>query len=90
LGWPGHEYQWRGTTPEPAAREPAVRRIYSEGSIAEVAAILDTYEVSYIYVGPLEQATYEPSGAAKFAAALEPAYQNDSVTIYRWREALSG
>ena len=30
LGWAGHEYQWRGDTPEPAAREPAVATIYSQ------------------------------------------------------------
>jgi uncharacterized membrane protein len=29
LGWPGHEYQWRGSTPEPAAREPIIRQIYN-------------------------------------------------------------
>lgn len=89
LGWAGHQYQWRGSsTQEPAVRDPAVRDIFTasnwDGSNA--ALLLDEYGVELIYIGNLERNTYGLSGPAlqKFSDRLEVAYQNNSVTIYRW------
>ncbi len=85
LGWGGHEYQWRGPdTPEPALREPAVESIYTLADWAMTAALLDQYNVAYIYVGNLERETYGAQVNEKFADRLEVAFQNNSVTIYRW------
>ncbi|MCA9875442.1 MAG: hypothetical protein KC441_17345, partial [Anaerolineales bacterium] len=86
LGWGGHEYQWRGPdTPEPGLREPAVANIYTLSDWTATAALLDQYHVDYIYVGGLERDTYGPQAQEKFADRLEVAYQNGSVTIYRWQ-----
>ena len=87
LGWAGHEFQWRGyDTPEPNIRDGVVRRIYSEPRWSdEVAALLDQYDVAYIFVGGLERSQYDPAGADKFAAELPVAFSNDTVTIYRWQ-----
>lgn len=85
LGWAGHEYQWRGSTPEPAVREPIVKQIYNETDLARVAPLLDQYDVEYIYVGPLEQREFNPAGLEKFGQQLEVAYSNGGVTIYRWQ-----
>jgi YYY domain-containing protein len=85
LGWAGHEYQWRGNTPEPGLREPAVNEIYSAPDLLSVVDLLNHYSVEYIYVGDLEQGLYGPSGLDKFAAQLDAAYSNNSVTIYRWQ-----
>jgi uncharacterized membrane protein len=85
LGWPGHERQWRGTTPEPGIREPAVSTIYSLASWPETADILDRYNVTHVYFGRLERETYDPQAEEKFDQNLEIAYQNSSVKIYRWQ-----
>lgn len=85
LGWAGHEYQWRGTTPEPGERDPAVREIYSTRDLTDAAALLNRYGVDYIYVGGLERNTYGEQGLDKFAEQLEVVYSNASVTIYRWQ-----
>jgi YYY domain-containing protein len=85
LGWAGHEYQWRGETPEPGEREPAVREIYSRPDLSGVAAFLDRYNVQYIYVGGLERDTYGLAGLDKFAEQLDLAYSNGTVAIYRWQ-----
>ncbi|MCI0648363.1 MAG: DUF2298 domain-containing protein [Chloroflexi bacterium] len=90
LGWPGHEYQWRGSTPEPAAREPAVQTIYSLAGWQQTAELLNRYQVAYVYFGPLEQTTYDPQAAQKFEENLEVAYRNGSVTIYRWQPQEEG
>lgn len=92
LGWAGHQYQWRGySTPEPAERDPVVRNIYTAPSWenSDVVNVLNQYEVAYIYVGNLERSTYGIDGRLpgqnKFNEDLEVAYQNGSVTIYRWQ-----
>ncbi len=89
LGWAGHEYQWRGSsTPEPALRDPAVRDIYTATAWenSNAAQLLDGYGVELIYLGNLERSAYGLLGPAlqKFSDRLEVAYQNNSVTIYRW------
>jgi YYY domain-containing protein len=84
LGWAGHEYQWRGDTPEPAGRESDIKTAYTSGSWAETEAILDKYGVKYVVVGSLETSTYGEAIGVKFARVLEPVSQADGVTIYEW------
>ena len=85
LGWAGHEYQWRGETPEPGIREPVVRDIYSALNLQSVSSLLDSYGVQYIVVGGLEREAYGLEGMDKFAESLVPAFEGDNVTIYRWQ-----
>ncbi len=84
LGWAGHEYQWRGNTPEPAIREPVIASVYSDQPWNETADLLNQFGVSYIYYGRLEKATYGPVASEIFEQNLDIAYQNSDVTIYRW------
>jgi YYY domain-containing protein len=85
LGWAGHEYQWRGSTPEPAAREAAITAIYQQSDWIGVPELLDRYGVDYIYVGDLERGTYGETGLQKFEDDLDIVFENDGVTIYVWR-----
>ncbi|MEZ4646754.1 MAG: DUF2298 domain-containing protein [Chloroflexota bacterium] len=86
LGWAGHEYQWRGPdTPEPATRETAVQKIYTDPSWELTTRLLDQYDVAYIYVGDRELSTYGVQIYDKFSGLLDVAYSNDGVTIYRWQ-----
>ena len=56
LGWAGHEYQWRGNTTEPVAREQVINAIYTQPDWAGVPELLDQYGITYIYVGDLSAA----------------------------------
>jgi uncharacterized membrane protein len=86
LGWPGHEWQWRGGDhPEPGRREPLVEQIYTSPDLGVVGFLLDQFNVAYIYVGDLEREQYGPGGLEKFSDGLEVAFANDRVTIYRWQ-----
>ncbi|GMQ78379.1 MAG: DUF2298 domain-containing protein [Anaerolineae bacterium] len=85
LGWPGHEYQWRGSTPEPAAREAAVKTIYESADFEETSKVLNQYNVSFIVFGPRERSTYLPAALDKFDQFLEVAYRNNGFTVYRWQ-----
>ncbi|HQE92524.1 MAG TPA: DUF2298 domain-containing protein [Anaerolineae bacterium] len=83
LGWAGHERQWRGNYDEPAQREKDLETLFTTLNQDEARLILHHYNVSYIYVGPLERERYPAAGLAKFAAMFPAVYQSKDVTIYR-------
>jgi len=85
LGWAGHEHQWRGNYDEPARREPDIETLYTSVAPGEVLALMDRYDISYVYVGPLERARYPAAGLAKFAGLMDVVYDSGTVTIYRAR-----
>jgi YYY domain-containing protein len=85
LGWAGHENQWRGSYEIQGAREPDIETIYNTLDAQAALTLLDKYDISYVYVGPVERSTYDPRGLAKFAQFMEVAYENDGVTIYKAR-----
>lgn len=52
------------------------------------AALIKQHRISYIYVGQLEQAVYDPAGLTKFEQMreegyLDLVYENARVKIYR-------
>ncbi len=84
LGWAGHELQWRGSSnPEPGIRDPVVRQIYAEPGWERTAALLEQYDIEYIYVGAMEHSTYGPRIRDKFDGRMAVAFANDGVTIYK-------
>ncbi len=83
LGWGGHQSQWRGNYDEPGRREPDIETLYNTTDLNQMHRLLDKYDVTYVYVGPLEQERYAPSGLAKFGITLDTVYEHDGVTIYQ-------
>jgi uncharacterized membrane protein len=83
LGWPGHERTWRGSDEPINGRQEDVALAYTTTSPREAKAILEKYDVEYVYVGHLEEEAYGAAGLAKFAAFMEVVFRNESVTIYR-------
>ena len=82
LGWEGHEHQWRGSTRPFQGREQEVARIYSSNQQDEVRAILESYDIRYVYVGSRERATYGNSPLSTFVSLLEPVFRSGDVVIY--------
>jgi YYY domain-containing protein len=78
-GW-HHEIGYRGAEPY-LQRVRDVDDAYT-GSPERQVAVLDRYDVAYVWVGPAERARY---GAVSFAGVegLTPVFQNEAVTIYR-------
>lgn len=87
LGWPWHEVQWRGDARLLGSREDDMRRLYETREWDEAQAILDQYGIDYVYVGPLERATYRPAAESKFQMHMQTIYENPGVVIYARRPA---
>jgi YYY domain-containing protein len=88
LGWGGHELQWRGNYEEPGKREPDIEALYTSPDRERTSSLLDQYDISYVYVGPLERSTYQitPPILDKFASLMDVVYQQGDVVIYQRRE----
>lgn len=89
LGWPGHESQWRGGAREMGSRQVDIQTLYCTANWEQAKAIIQQYNIRYIYVGSLERTTYTPQSCgaglseAKFSQNLIRAYHQGDVTIYQ-------
>ncbi|MBK8782352.1 MAG: hypothetical protein IPO22_11205 [Anaerolineales bacterium] len=81
LGWPGHESQWRGTYEQQGTRREDISRLYSTGRWDEAQAIIEQYNIRYIYIGTLERVSM-PVNEEKFMLHLAPVFQQGGVVIY--------
>jgi YYY domain-containing protein len=85
LGWGGHESQWRGNYDEPGRREPDIEQLFNTLDFDQTQALLDKYNITYVYVGPLERERFSPQGLKKFEYLMDVVFQHDDVTIYQRR-----
>jgi YYY domain-containing protein len=81
LGWGGHELQWRGSFDGLKPRADDIRTLYETNNWEEARAILEKYNIRYVYVGTLERSTYKVS-ETKFQQNMQAVYQGGGVAIY--------
>jgi uncharacterized membrane protein len=86
LGWAGHEGQWRGSYDVQHAREPDIETIYNSLDPETALTLLDKYDITYVYVGPLERTKYDARGLSKFERFMDVVYRKGDVTIYKVRD----
>jgi YYY domain-containing protein len=85
LGWAGHESQWRGSYVVQAAREADIETLYSSFDAGATLTLLDKYDITYVYVGPLERERYPAAALDKFSQLMDVAYERGDVSIYKRR-----
>lgn len=69
VGWNWHQRQQRGLMSTWVEdRVAQVGSFYNNIDTQQARTFLNTYDVSYIIVGPLERAAYSPEGLSKFRA----------------------
>ncbi len=59
LGWHSHEWLWKGDPSLLDARALDIETIYTSFDEEQVKALIDKYNISYLYVGKLELEKYE-------------------------------
>jgi YYY domain-containing protein len=82
IGWPVHEWLWRGTYDVVAPRREEVRKIYESDDMEETKRILTKYGVRYIIVGTLEREKYPDMNMNKFKLSGSPVFTSGKTTIY--------
>jgi len=83
LGWPVHEWLWRGSYDPAGKRIPEVQTIYEGKTASEVLPILRKYNVSYIFLGSLERQKYPNLESTKFANLGELVFKEGQTEIYK-------
>jgi YYY domain-containing protein len=82
IGWPSHEFIWRGTWEPQEGREQDVNSIYISDDRQRVEELIEKYDIRFIVVGPPEQALYGIDVLTKFDAVGRPVAVFGAVTIY--------
>lgn len=96
LGWPVHEWLWRGgwdaplgreTDPSkpsmyPAKRQAEVKKIYEAEDVETVRGLLKKYQAEYIYVGQMEREKYPNLQEDKFSKLGKVVYENEGVRLW--------
>lgn len=82
MGWPGHESQWRGGTELHGTRQEDIATLYSTVRWEEARAIIEKYNIRYIFIGNLEIASMRVN-EEKFGMYLEPVFQQGNTVIYK-------
>ena len=90
LGWDWHQTQQRGELAFMVERRAAeVDAFYADPQMGQALRFLRQYGVEYVIVGRVERLYYPAAGLRKLEAglggALEVAYSNPGLTIYRVR-----
>jgi YYY domain-containing protein len=81
LGWPGHEAQWRGSYAPQGTRRDDINRLYSTARWEEAQAVIQQYDIRYIFIGSLERASMRVN-EEKFRAFLKSVFQQGNTVIY--------
>lgn len=83
LGWPTHQWQWRGSY-EPYQRlESLVRDIYQTTNIEKARGQLALNNISYLYIGSLEKTAYPQLNMVNLTLLGEVIYNSDTVVIIK-------
>jgi uncharacterized membrane protein len=80
LGWGNHEGQWRDQSLQ-GTRTEDIQTLYTTSDWMTTQAIIDRYNIRYIYVGNLERSAYRVN-EEKFNRFLKPVFQQGNVIIY--------
>jgi uncharacterized membrane protein len=83
VGWPVHEWLWRGSYDVAAPRIEEVRKIYESDNVQETKQILDKYGAKYIVVGQLETQKYPNLNEIKIATLSEKVFSEQGTSVYR-------
>ncbi|MCL5783940.1 MAG: DUF2298 domain-containing protein [Patescibacteria group bacterium] len=83
IGWPVHEWLWRGSYDEAGKRSTEVTTLYESPDIEVTKQLLKKYNVSYVYIGTLERQKYTHLDEAKFAKLGKVIFQSGDTRIYQ-------
>jgi uncharacterized membrane protein len=83
LGWPVHEWLWRGTYDIPSPRIAEVQKMYESADLGETKELLKKYKVSLVFIGTLERQKYPKLDEERFKTLGKVIFQNGNTKIHR-------
>jgi len=83
VGWPVHEWLWRGSYDEAGRRIPEVAKVYESKDEKETMAIIKKYNVEYIFLGSLEREKYKNIDDDKLEKMGKVVFQSGNTKVYK-------
>jgi len=83
VGWPVHEWLWRGSYDEAGKRIPEVAAIYESEDLNQIREILNKYNVEYIFVGSLEREKYKNLKEENLQSLGKVVFESGNTRIYK-------
>ena len=90
LGWYVHEWLWRDDTGALNERAQEVETIYTSTNQEEVKALLEKYQVEYIFVGAREREKYESLNESMLQSLGNVVFSDEQSQTYVLQVAFSG
>lgn len=83
IGWPVHEWLWRGSYDEAGKRSGEVAQMYESNDINLTKDLLKKYNVQYVFIGTLERQKYPNLDEQKLRLLGTPIFSSGLTTIYK-------
>jgi len=83
IGWPVHEWLWRGSYDEAGKRIPEVQTLYESEDLEETQRLLQKYNISYIFIGTLERQKYTNLDETKWENLGKLVFESGNTKIYK-------
>lgn len=91
IGWPTHEWQWRGSPDTPFQRKTEVENFYKGINDTDTDyKFLKEYEIAYIYVGDKEHTTYPELNEDRIKSYGKVVYDRSNTFIVEVSDMISG
>jgi YYY domain-containing protein len=82
IGWPVHEWLWRGTYDEAGKRVAEMQQLFETSDINLAKNMLQKYNVKYVFIGQLEKQKYPKLEEEKFGKLGKIIFNNGTTKIY--------
>jgi uncharacterized membrane protein len=84
MGWPTHEWQWRGSSEDAFARKTEVQNFYNGNTTEDMdREFISKYKVELIFVGNKERESYSQIDEERIKSFGEVVYDEDDTFIIR-------
>lgn len=83
MGWPTHEWQWRGSPDIPFERSNDIKSLYESKTSNDAKKIINKYSIEYIYIGTLEFQKYSQLNLEILISLGEKVYESEGNYIIK-------
>lgn len=83
IGWPVHEWLWRGSYDEAGKRSSDVKTLYENPDYNTTLSLIKKYRVNYVFIGNLERQKYPDIKEDKWNSLGQIVFQNSQTTIFK-------
>lgn len=81
IGWPVHEWTWRGNYDEVRKRREEVKEIYTGKDLIKTKEILEKYKINYVIAGEVEKEKYKDLNYNKLMKIGKIVFDKEEVKV---------